>query len=470
MPPPNADESPYRFEVALSFAGDNKRDKVRQIASTLRNKLGDGKVFFDEWFEAELAGHDAVAYLHNVYGKQAQLVVTCVCARYNEKPWTQDEWRAIQAFERGLRDVNSGNIKRMRFLPLRFGDGEVDGLFSTAIVPDVRDRTPQAIAKLILERLRLSKGGGPNDGQSARGEADPELQDDVARPYEPTESREWYHDSRNRLLSLTQEIFEESEVTRKFVLQCNGMALSMNAESLARTIFDSNEPMDYLRSCHNQAKIKSKLPQESRQELHSFLYRLIDYIAPACYTVDDLKAMEPHVHRQEGDYAPVPTNSKCIAVTKVAAMKGVRADLNTYSTWGAFNLTILPESREILAQAPSPPDSGRRPGPVEKPVDALVAVLADAVNAAQKNAEFVQAKLKRLADKDKVYFIILFENLRSESYLREIHEAFPELVLLVAAPSPRPSDSSRLKEVTLEQDISDLRNEFGPQQSGSAPA
>jgi hypothetical protein len=45
----------------------------------------------------------------------------------------------------------------MRFLPLRFGDGAIDGLFDTAIVPDVRDRIPEQIAKLILDRLRLAK-------------------------------------------------------------------------------------------------------------------------------------------------------------------------------------------------------------------------------------------------------------------------------------------------------------------------
>jgi hypothetical protein len=68
------DNSEYRFEVALSFAGDNKRDKVRQIAALLRNALGDGKVFFDEWFEAEIAGLDAVDYLQK---RLRQAIATC---------------------------------------------------------------------------------------------------------------------------------------------------------------------------------------------------------------------------------------------------------------------------------------------------------------------------------------------------------------------------------------------------------
>ncbi len=147
----------YRFEIAISFAGDNKRDLVREVAKLLREKVGEGKVFFDEWFEAELAGPDAQIVLQNYYRKMTRLVVTCACQRYNEKPWTQEEWRAIQAFERDLRDAGTENVKRMRFLPLRFGDGDIDGLFSTAIVPDVRNRAPQEIAELILERLDLAK-------------------------------------------------------------------------------------------------------------------------------------------------------------------------------------------------------------------------------------------------------------------------------------------------------------------------
>jgi MoaA/NifB/PqqE/SkfB family radical SAM enzyme len=147
------DPKDYRFEIALSFAGDNKRDKVRKVAELLRERVGQGRVFFDEWFESELAGPDAHIVLQNYYGKMTRLVVTCVCQRYNEKPWTQEEWRAIQAFERDLRDANTDNVKRMRFLPLRFGDGEIDALFSTAIVPDVRTRPPTDIAELILQRL-----------------------------------------------------------------------------------------------------------------------------------------------------------------------------------------------------------------------------------------------------------------------------------------------------------------------------
>jgi formylglycine-generating enzyme required for sulfatase activity len=152
----------FRFDVALSFAGDGKRDRVRSVAELLQRELGKGRVFFDEWFEVELAGHDGNNRLQDIYRKKARLVVACICGSYADKPWTQEEWRAIQAFERGLRRGDGGpsDTDRMRFLPLRFGDGEVDGLFETAFVPDVRHRTAEQIAELILDRLQLAKGSG----------------------------------------------------------------------------------------------------------------------------------------------------------------------------------------------------------------------------------------------------------------------------------------------------------------------
>lgn len=151
------DHAKYRFEVALSFAGDNKRSVVRRVAELLRAELGARSVFFDEWFEPEIAGPDAHLVLQRIYRHDTRLVVAFTCDRYDQKPWTQEEWRAIQSFERSLRDGATQNIARLRFLPLRFGEGEVEGLFDTAIVPDVRHRTPEQITALILERLALAK-------------------------------------------------------------------------------------------------------------------------------------------------------------------------------------------------------------------------------------------------------------------------------------------------------------------------
>lgn len=45
----------YRFEIAFSFAGAH-RNKVRKMAELVAKEFGREKVFFDEWYEAELLG------------------------------------------------------------------------------------------------------------------------------------------------------------------------------------------------------------------------------------------------------------------------------------------------------------------------------------------------------------------------------------------------------------------------------
>lgn len=77
-----------RFEVALSYASDNKKLKtVRRVAQLLQAELGSGKVFFDKRFKAELGGKDGPAVLEKIYRTDSLLVVPCICNAYNEKRW-----------------------------------------------------------------------------------------------------------------------------------------------------------------------------------------------------------------------------------------------------------------------------------------------------------------------------------------------------------------------------------------------
>ena len=72
-----ARELPEKFLVAFSFAGE-QRDLVRAIAEAVEKKIGRNNVFFDEWFEHFIAGHDADLKLQKIYGEQCELVVVCV--------------------------------------------------------------------------------------------------------------------------------------------------------------------------------------------------------------------------------------------------------------------------------------------------------------------------------------------------------------------------------------------------------
>jgi hypothetical protein len=49
-------------------------------------------------------------------------------------------------------------VERERFLPVRVGAGEVEGILATDIVPDFRTKSPTEAAELIIQRLNLVRG------------------------------------------------------------------------------------------------------------------------------------------------------------------------------------------------------------------------------------------------------------------------------------------------------------------------
>jgi hypothetical protein len=154
---------PDKFLVAFSFAGE-QRELVQRMAVAVEARLRTGTVFLDDWFEHYLAGADADLKLQSIYGERSELVVVCVSERYGGKPWTLAEHEAIRARLMHAR-ASADARDRDRILPIRVGDGDVEGILFNTIVPDVRDRTADATADLILARLALVAG----DVDSSRG-------------------------------------------------------------------------------------------------------------------------------------------------------------------------------------------------------------------------------------------------------------------------------------------------------------
>jgi hypothetical protein len=148
-----ARELPEKFLVAFSFAGE-QRDLVRAIAEAVEKKIGTSNVFFDEWFEHYLAGHDAELKLQEIYGEKCELTVVCVSGHYGAKVWTQAEHERIRARVMKSR-VSADRRDQLAILPIRVGDGDVKGIPFNAIVPDIRNRPPDRTADLIVDRLRL---------------------------------------------------------------------------------------------------------------------------------------------------------------------------------------------------------------------------------------------------------------------------------------------------------------------------
>ena len=146
-------EVPGRFAVAFSLAGE-QRQLVLTVAQEVEAVLGRSTVFYDDWYTHWIAGPDADLLLQSIYRERAELVVVCVSGAYGGKPWTHTEHRAVRArFQQAATAED-----RLRVLPVRVGDGEVEGILFNEIVPDVRDKTPAEAAELIVGRLNLVRG------------------------------------------------------------------------------------------------------------------------------------------------------------------------------------------------------------------------------------------------------------------------------------------------------------------------
>lgn len=108
-------------------------------------------MLYDKFYEAEFARPNLDVYLQGLYHDEVTLNVIFLCAAYNQKEWCGLEWRAI-------RDLIKQRKPDIMFL--RLDEGDVAGVFSIDGYADIRDRTDEEAANLILERLRLLQPEG----------------------------------------------------------------------------------------------------------------------------------------------------------------------------------------------------------------------------------------------------------------------------------------------------------------------
>jgi hypothetical protein len=150
---------------------------MRLIAEAVEERLGRSKVFLDEWYEDWIAGSDADSLLQDLYNKRCALAVMCISERSGGKPWTLGEYDAIRAQVNKARTLASEK-DRLGVLPIRVGDGDVQGIFlETWIVPDVRptERSLDKSVELIVNRLHRV---APESHQTAAPTAQPPIGSD----------------------------------------------------------------------------------------------------------------------------------------------------------------------------------------------------------------------------------------------------------------------------------------------------
>lgn len=133
----------YEYDVALSFAGEN-RAYVEEVANSLKTK--GIKVFYDLFEEANLWGKNLYEYLSEIYQNKARYTVLFVSSFYNKKLWTNHERVSMQA--RAFQE------SREYILPARFDNTEIPGILKTIGYINLENKTPEELAILIENKLK----------------------------------------------------------------------------------------------------------------------------------------------------------------------------------------------------------------------------------------------------------------------------------------------------------------------------
>nr|VFK20535.1 MAG: TIR domain-containing protein [Candidatus Kentron sp. LFY] len=134
-----------RFAVAVSFPDEHRRF-VRNVVERLAEELGRERIFYDEWYEAELAGADGDLKLRELYREHSELVAPFFSEHY-KKPWCEIEWSAIRAMLQKRRAEDA-------VIPVRMDGTEIPGWEPIDFEIRRKKRSGKKIADIILEIYR----------------------------------------------------------------------------------------------------------------------------------------------------------------------------------------------------------------------------------------------------------------------------------------------------------------------------
>lgn len=136
-------EPRHEFDLALSFAGEDRK-YVEKVAKLLNDR--GIKVFYDEYYQADLWGKDLYVHLSEVYKEKARYTVMFISEHYEKKLWANHERRSAQARVFSESDDY--------ILPARFDDTEIPGLLPTIGYIDLNKHTPRQLTQLLIRKLK----------------------------------------------------------------------------------------------------------------------------------------------------------------------------------------------------------------------------------------------------------------------------------------------------------------------------
>lgn len=167
----------YQYDVALSFAGEN-REYVEQVYTYL---TAQGlKPFYDRTEEVELWGKDLAARFDDIYQNKARYCVMFISKYYLQKVWPKHERRS--ALARAITDEGY-------LLPTRFDDTNIPGLPPTIHYIDLRQKKPEQLGKMITRKLRKTRRIQIQDATSLKQSFRRPKVNQSFNPYQ--ESQDW---------------------------------------------------------------------------------------------------------------------------------------------------------------------------------------------------------------------------------------------------------------------------------------
>lgn len=150
----------YSYDVAITFAGENRRF-AEAVATGLRE--AGVNVFYDDFYASDLWGEDLSVSLRKIYHEASRFCIMVISAPYVEKMWTNFERQ--QAIERLIKQKGESYI-----LPVRL-DGyknEVPGLSGMIGFLSVDSSQPDMVIDAFLKKT--GKEVSPKASSSSRKE------------------------------------------------------------------------------------------------------------------------------------------------------------------------------------------------------------------------------------------------------------------------------------------------------------
>ena len=134
---------PKHFKIALTFSGES-RAYVEKVAILLTKEFGEGTVFYDKFYQSELARLNLDLFLQNIYHNIADFIVIFLSRDYENREWCGIEWRA-------MRDL----IKKKydRIILVKLGDFALEGIFSIDGYIDGANISEDVVSEMIIRRV-----------------------------------------------------------------------------------------------------------------------------------------------------------------------------------------------------------------------------------------------------------------------------------------------------------------------------